>query len=301
LALALLSLALAGCGGEQVIVVTATPTPGYITVVVTPGPPSGVATVVATPEPPSGQVQVVATQPPPPPEAGIEVLEATFAHGLSEEMGPVDPGADFAPDETVYLSVKIKGRPEAGLVKADFYLGDTFIVEGSVDLADVNSGVIFSIGEDTYAGFEFTHTEPIPISDNYRAELFYDGVPLGGAPFRVVPPAEAIPSQITQVMLAKGTDADYNPVEPGTIFSTDQEVYLVGRGDLGLATWIEAQWYVNGQLDDAGTRSLTLEGNYQDVPFSFSFVPEGGWPLGEHWVVLTMNDQEVGRYTFTVQ
>lgn len=289
LALALLSSALAGCGG------------GPITVVVTSEPPSGVVTVVVTSEPPSGEVPLAATEPPPVPAAGVEVLEATFAHNLSEQMEAVDPGTSFAPDETVYLSVKIKGRPKAGVVTAHFFLGDTLIAEASVDLADVNSGLLFSIGENTYAGYTLSHTEPFPLSDNYRADLFYDGAPLGSSAFQVVAPAGAIPSQITQVVLAKGTDADYNPIEPATVFSFDQTVYLVGRGDLGLATWLQAEWYVGGQRDDAGTRSLTLEENYQDVAFSFSFVPEGGWPAGEHWVLLLMNDREVGRYTLTIE
>lgn len=288
LALALLLLALAGCGA------------GQVTVVVTSEPPPGYVIVVVTSEPPSGQVTVVVTQPPPTSEAGIEVLEATFAHGLSEQMEPVDPGASFAPDETVYLSVKIKGRPEVGLVTAHFYLGDAPIAEASVDLADVNSGLLFSIGENTYAGYTLTHTDPFPLSDNYRAELFYDGVPLGSTAFRVVPPGEAIPSQVTQVVLAQGADENYNPVEPTTVFSFNQTVYLVGRGDLGLGTWLQAEWYVGGQLDDAGTRSVTAEENLQDVGFAFSFLPEGGWPPGEHFVVLNMNDQEVGRYAFTV-
>jgi len=288
LALALLSSALAGCGG------------GPITVVVTSEPPSGVVTVVVTPEPPTGQVALAATEPPRVP-AAVEVLETTFAHNLSEQMEAVDPGTSFAPDETVYLSVKIKGRPKAGVVTAHFLLGDTLIAEASVDLADVNSGLLFSVGENTYAGYTLSHTEPFPLSDNYRADLFYDGAPLGSSAFQVVPPAGAIPSQITQVVLAKGTDADYNPIEPATVFAPGETVYLVGRGDLGLATWLQAEWYVGGQLDDAGTRSLTLEENYQDVAFSFSFVPEGGWPAGEHWVVLLMNDREVGRYTFTIE
>ena len=301
-ALALILPALAGCGGGPIyVVITSEPPPGVVTVVVTPGPPPGVVTVVVTPESPPAQATVEPTQPPPPPEAGIEVLEVTYSHGLSGEGGPVDPGTEFAPDETVYLSVQIKGRPKAGVVSAHFYLGDTLIVEGKVDLADVNSGVILSIGEVTYATFEFSHTEAIPISDNYRADLFYDGAPLGSAAFQVVPPAGAIPSRITQVVLAKGADADYNPVEPATVFAFDQEVWLVGRGDLGLSTWMEADWYVGGQLDAAGTRSMTLDGNAPDVPFAFSYLPEGGWPAGEHWVVLILNDQEVGRYRFTVQ
>jgi len=292
LALVLLLLALAGCGAE--------PSTGYVTVVVTSEPSSGVVTVVVTPEPPSGQVIVVATETPPAPETGIEVLEATFAHGLSEQMEPVDPGASFAPDETVYLSVKVRGRPKAGQVTAHFYWGDVSIAEASVDLADANSGLLFSIGENTYAGYTLTHTDPLPLSDNYRADLFYDGVPLGSTPFRVVPSGEAIPSQVTQVVLAQGADENYNPVEPATEFSFDQTVYLVGRGDLGLDTWLQAEWYVGGRLDDAGTRSLTAEENLQGAAFSFSFLPEGGWPPGEHFVVLTMNDREVGRYTFTV-
>lgn len=302
LTIALALLALAGCGGGPVtVVVTSGPPEGVVTVVVTPGPPEGVITMVVTSEPPAQPVAAAPTETPPPPEAGIEMLEAVFARGLTEQMEPADPGTEFAPDEAVYLSVKIKGRPKAGVVAARFFLGDVLIVEGSVDLADVNSGVLFSIGENTYAGYSFTHTEPLPISDNYRADIFFGGAPLGSATFQVVPPEGAIASRIAQALLAKGTDADYNPIEPATIFGFDQEVFLVGRGDLGLATWIEARWYVNGQLDDTGTRSLTLEENYQDVPFTFSFLPEGGWPQGEHWVVLTMNDREVGRYTFTVE
>ncbi|HNS50150.1 MAG TPA: hypothetical protein PKO09_03125 [Anaerolineae bacterium] len=299
---ALALLALSGCGGGPVtVVVTSGPPEGFVTVVVTPGPPEGVITVVVTSEPPPLPAIVVPTETPPPAETAVEMLEAVFAHGLTEQMEPQDPGTDFAPDEAVYLSVKIKGRPKAGVVAARFFLGDALIVEGSVDLADVNSGVLFSVGENTYAGYSFTHTDPLPISDNYHADILFDGVPLGSAGFQVVPPEGAIPSQIAEAVLAKGTDADYNPLEPATTFAVDQEVFLVGRGDLGIATWIEARWYVNGQLDESGTRSLTLEENYQDVPFSFSFLPEGGWPLGGHWVVLVMNDREVGRYDFTVQ
>lgn len=304
LVLALLASALAGCGGAPVtVVVTPAPPTAYVTVVVTPAPPA--EQEVATPAPVLPTEPATAAPPPPSPTvetsvAGIEVLEATFAHGLGEQMEPVDPGADFAPDETVYLSVKIKGRPKTGLVAAHFFWGEIPIAEATVDLADANSGVLFSIGEDTYAGYTLTHTEPFPLSDNYRADLDYNGAPLGSAPFRVVPPAGAIPSQITEVVLAKGADADYNPVEPSTEFAFDETVYLVGRGDLGVGTWLQAEWYVDGQVDEAGTRSLTMEENYQDVPFTFSFLPEGGWPEGEHEAVLIMNDREVGRFPFTV-
>jgi hypothetical protein len=236
----------------------------------------------------------------PVPEAGVQLLEATFAHGLSEEMQPVDPGSDFAPEETIYLSLKLKGRPESGLVTARFYWGEGTIAEASVDLADVNSGLIFSIGEDTYVGYTLTHEQPFPVSEGYRAEVFYGEQALGTYPFRVVPPPEAIPTVITNVTLARGADENYDPVEPTNTFASTDEVHLVGHGDLGIATWLQAEWYVNGQLDETGTRSLSLSENAADVGFAFSFLPEGGWPTGESFVVLTINGQEIGKYTFTI-
>ena len=273
----LLLTALAACGSEP---------PAPITVVVTPPPPQA----EATPE-----VVEPAT-----PQSGIEILEATFAHGLGEEMQPVDPGADFAPGEAIHLSLRIKGRPEAGVVTAQFYWDDAFIADADIDLADINSGLIFSIGEDTYAGYTLTHDEPFPVGEGYRADVFYDGESLGTYPFRVVPPAGAIPSQVVEVVLARGVDGDYNPVDATTTFAFDDTVNLVGMGDLGQATWLQADWYIDGRLDPAGTRSLTMEDNAPDTGFAFSYVPEGGWPPGDHSVVLTMNDVEVGDYTFTI-
>jgi hypothetical protein len=267
-----------GCGGGE------EPTP--VVIIVTPPPPQAEATVEV--------------EQPGPAQPGIQILEATFAHGLSEEMQPVDPGADFGSGETIHLSLKIKGRPEEGLVVARFFWHESLIAEASVDLADVNSGLLFSIGEDTYAGYTLTHDEPFPVSDRYYAEVLYNGQPLGSYPFRVMPPADAIPSQVSHLSLALGADENYDPVDPTTTFRSDQTVFLVGRGDFGLESWLQADWYVNGQLDSAGTRSLALQENAQDVGFAFSYLPEGGWPVGDHYVVLTLNDQELGRYTFTI-
>jgi hypothetical protein len=293
LGLALIMLLTLSCGGGKeappaiTVVVTATSTQSAVITVVVTSPPPEVTPTVEAVQPPAGEV-------------GVEIKEATFAHGLTEDMQPTNPGADFAPDETVYLSLRLNGRPKEGVVTSRFYWGDSLIADAGVDLADVNSGVLFSVGEDTYVGYTLTHDDPFPISDQYRAEVSYNDQPLGIYSFRVAPPAEAIPSQVKQVTLALGADENYEPVDPTTSFAPDQEVYLVGAGDLGLSTWLQADWYVNGALDETGTRSLTLDQNIADAGFTFSFLPEGGWPAGEHFVVLTMNDQEVGRYPFTV-
>ena len=297
LPLCLILLATLSCGGSD-----ETPTP--IVIVVT-SPPSDAGPTTAV-EPTTVAEPTAVTEPtvevvePPPSEAGIEILEATFAHGLSEQMEPVDPGDEFAPDEPIYLALTIKGRPEEGVVSANFYWGDMFIAEAGTDLADVNSGLIFSFGENTYAGFTLTHEEPFPLGDTYHVEVFYEDQPLGDYPFHVVPPPDAIPSQVTAVTLALGADENYDPIDPTTTFAVDQEVHLVGEGDLGEATWLQADWFIDGELDEAGTRSLSLEENIPDAGFVFSYLPEGGWPPGEHFAVLTMNDQVVGRYDFTI-
>ncbi len=170
-----------------------------------------------------------------------------------------------------------------------------------MDFADANSGVIFSVGESTYTGFSLTHENPFPISSDYTVEAFLDGELLGVYPFEVVPPAEAIPSEITEMVLAEGADDDYNPINPTTMFAPDQEVYLVGYGTFGLMTGIQVDWYVHGELAEEGTRSLIFEENVEDSGIVFFFVPEGGWPVGEHEAVLTMDGVEVGTYAFVVE
>jgi hypothetical protein len=131
--------------------------------------------------------------------------------------------------------------------------------------------------------------------------VYYQDQYLGSYRFEVIPPGEAIPSVVEGATTALGVDAEYQPIEPHTTFAPDETVYLVGRGDFGVQTWLQADWYVNGRLDEHGTRSLTMEENAADVGFSFSYLPEGGWPPGEQLVLLTMNDQEVGRYPFDVR
>lgn len=262
-------------------------------VVNAPSPTEEAATETPTPEP---------TDTPTPEPEGVEVLDATFALDLDDEGRALDPVSDFAPDEKVYLVLTLKGRP-SGTMTGHFYRGDTSLGEADVVLDDVNSGVVFSIGESTYVNFWMA---PDPgstsrISDNYRIEVFYEDELVGTYPFGIVPPSDAIPSEVQDVTLARGVDSDYSPVEPSTTFGPDEEVYIVARGDVGLYSWFEVEWYVDGKLDEAGTHSITAQENASGVGLYFSYVPEGGWPLGEHQVALIMNDEEVGRYDFTIE
>lgn len=229
-----------------------------------------------------------------------QLVAATFTTALDENQAPTDEVVSFHPEDTVYFSMQFAGRPRSGLVRSVFTWGDQELASAEVDLAEANSGVIFSIGERTYVGFHLTPSQPLPISGNYRVNTFLDGRPLSSYPFSIVPAAGALPSTIHELTLARDVSEQYEPIEPADTFLPNDTVYLVGRADLGRQSWIQADWYIDGELAAEGTRSLTMEENMADGGFSFSFVPEGGWPLGEHRVALTLNDEEVERLTFTV-
>lgn len=195
----------------------------------------------------------------------------------------------------------MKGRPKSGVVAARFMFRDDVLAETKVDVATVNEGVIFSFGESTFVGFNVTHKDPLPVGACYRADVSFDDKALGQFPFRVAPPEGAIPSKLLSVTMAKGADKERKPVDETREFAGLEKVFLVGKGSLGLSSWLEATWIVGGKVDEQGTRSFTMEENKADVPFSFSFIPAGGWPAGEHEVLLLLDGQEVAKEKFKVK
>ncbi len=227
--------------------------------------------------------------------------KATFTHGLKEDQSPKDTAEFFRDDETVYLSIELKGRPKTGIVAAKFMFRDDVLADAKVDVATVNEGVIFSFGQNTFVGFNIAHKEPLPVGDCYTADVTFNDQPLGKFPFKVAPPKDAIPSKIARVTLAKGVDEEQRAVDEAREFAGTEKVVLVGVGNLGLSSWLEASWKVGGKVDDVGTRSFTMKENKADVPFSFSFVPAGGWPAGTHEVSLVLDGKEVANEKFTVK
>ncbi|MDP1592052.1 MAG: hypothetical protein Q8M07_30105 [Prosthecobacter sp.] len=227
--------------------------------------------------------------------------KAVFCHGLKEDQSPKDTAEFFRNDETVYLSIELKGRPKTGIVAAKFMFRDDLLADAHVDVATVNEGVIFSFGQNTFVGFNVTHKEPLPVGDCYTADVTFNDQPLGRFPFKVAPPKDAIPSKVLRVTMAKDADEDQRAVDETREFAGTEKAVLVGVGNLGLSSWLEASWKVGGKVDDAGTRSFTMKENKNDVPFSFSFVPAGGWPAGTHEVSLMLDGQEVANEKFTVK
>jgi hypothetical protein len=234
-------------------------------------------------------------------EEGSLLKKATFCHGLDEKQRPKDTAESFAANETIYLSIELKGRPTMGIVSTTFMFRNDVMAVGKVDVATVNEGAASSVGENTFAGFNLNHKNPLPVGDCYTADVSFDGQPLGTFPFRIAPPKDALPSKIKSTTLAKGVDEHYKPVNETHEFDGKDKVFLAGTGDLGLSSWLEVTWTVGGKVDEAGTRSLTIEENKSDVPFSFSFIPAGGWPAGDHEAVLQLDGKEVAREKFTVK
>jgi hypothetical protein len=227
--------------------------------------------------------------------------KATFCHGLEENMAPKDTAEFFMENETIYLSIELKGRPKSGIVSTKFMFRDDLLAEAQVDVATVNKGVLFSIGQTTFTSFNLKHENPLPVGDCYSAEVSFDGKLLGRFPFRIAPPKGAIPSKVKSVTMAKGVDETRKPVDETREFQGTEKAFLVGVGSFGLSSWLEATWSVNGKVDPAGTRSITLEENKEDVPFSFSFLPSGGWPAGSHEVSLQLDGKEVAHEKFIVK
>ena len=235
--------------------------------------------------------------------AKVKIVDAVFATKLGDQMEPIDEVKDtsYTPDQSVMLSVKLEGRPKKGVVEATFFWGKEKIQSVKLDLADANGGVIVSIGENTFLGFTLKPTSQWPISGKYHVDLTLDGAPLQSYTYKVVPPADASATRVTKATLARGVDDKYQPIDETTTFAQDEKAFLVVSGDFGKASWMRADWYIAGKLDEKGTTTLgPVTKNSTDAGLSFSYLPEGGWPAGDHEVALIVNDVEIERYKFTI-
>jgi hypothetical protein len=229
---------------------------------------------------------------------GLTIRAATYGTALDSQFRISQPVQVFAPTDPVCLSIEIEGRPRTGTITMRWQVRSE-VVNASANLADANSGVVFSIGGRTYFGGTLNHTNPLP-PGTFDTVVLFNGNEVARYPFRVAPPPDAIPSVVRTAQTARGHTPDYHPVDPTTQFGRGDTVHLAGCGDFGRLTWLETQWHVAGVVNPEGTRTLNVDRNMPNVCFAFEFRPTGNWPPGQHTAVLTMNGQEVGRYPFTI-
>ena len=207
-----LVMAVAACGGDA--------TPSDTTPTATPVP-TDVSADVSPEASSSDQAETVQ----------LEILEATFAHGLDEDMGPEEPGNEFQPDETIYLSIKLKGMPKEGVVTARFMYEDQEIAEASVDIAESlkEQGVLFAIGGNTQVGFTLSHDNPFPPGDGYKAKVYLNGKPAGEYGFVILGDASSQSEDTTPTSM--------NP----TPTSAEEPVPTQPEGERSVT--IHALWY----------------------------------------------------------
>ncbi len=116
----------------------------------------------------------------------ITVKSVTLAQNLNENYQAINPKTQFLPTDTIYVSVDVAGRPTMGSLTGKFFYGDQLISEATLDFSSVNQGVIISIGEDTYAGFNLAPSEPWPVDTGYNFELDVNGTKVGDYPYEVI-------------------------------------------------------------------------------------------------------------------
>jgi hypothetical protein len=227
--------------------------------------------------------------------------QAVFSRSLAENQTPGEKTDTFLPDEAVYLSVELKGRPKSGVLGCRFLMESTTIGEAKVDLASTGKGMLAVVGPNAFAGFHLAPSNPLPLGSMYRAELSLDGNVQGSFPFHIAPPKGAIETKLKSTSFEKEVMGQRQPLEPEAALAPEDSVIFKGVADVGVGTWLRVNWLVNGKADPKGTNSHTMEENKGDCGFSFTFRPDNGWPVGKHEVSLVINGKEATRQSFTVK
>ncbi len=236
----------------------------------------------------------------------ITVVSARYGTALDAQYRITAPAETFAPMDPVSISLEIEGRPEAGTVMLRWPLGGSN-VEASVDLATVNSGVLVSVGQNTFVGGTLTHTGPLPPGD-YETIVLFNGTEVGRYPFVV---AGALPpGTVTAAISGPFT------TEPGTPRPAPTNPFP------SATTTIHAAWdHMNVPANEQLTFALvavdvgTAAAPGSQVSSAQTTVPEAGphngplqfslprpWPPGSYRITGTGNTLgEFATLEFTVQ
>ena len=164
------AFALTACGGAQ------NPSAAAATPVVAAATTSSTAPVATT-------TQATAK---PNSDSTINLTRAVLTTGIDDQDQPVDETSTFKQSVEIYLSLTFEGRPKEGLIRAELMYQGEKAVETTLDLSEVNGGVVISLGEETYANFTFSQDKPFPISDEYRIDAYVNDDKIGSYPFSIV-------------------------------------------------------------------------------------------------------------------
>jgi len=116
----------------------------------------------------------------------ITIKSVSLAESLNANYQPLNPKTQFKPNDVIYVSVNMAGRPTTGTLNGKFFYGEQLISEFTYDFATANQGSIYTMGADTYAGFNLTPSTPWPVDTGYRFVLTVNGTKIGDYAYQVV-------------------------------------------------------------------------------------------------------------------
>ena len=113
------------------------------------------------------------------------VKSVVFAKGLDSSFQPVDPTTTFLPTDTVRVSVGFNSNPTSGVLAFKWYLDNQLVHEVTLDIAKAAAGDVVVFNGNSYTGATLFSSEGMPVSTNYRLDLYIDNVKIDEYPFSV--------------------------------------------------------------------------------------------------------------------
>lgn len=225
------------------------------------------------------------------------VRDAVFATSVDELGRAVERVEEprFSAMSEIYLSLELD-RHVAGTFEFVWLYRDQELGRANMALLPMVDGqpdpaVAFSV---------FEPRAPLPVGAGYRVDATFSGKHLGSWPFSIEPGTDAIPTRVHEVNTAGSVDELQRPTAFSDRFGPSDRVFVTGRADFGVDSWIEAGWAVDGRRYSACAKRLQITRNIEGVSFSFHCLPDGGWPAGEHEVWVILDGAEVARRSFQV-
>ncbi|MCS7287186.1 MAG: hypothetical protein RMK30_09190 [Anaerolineae bacterium] len=219
-----------------------------------------------------------------------EVVSVNMAKELTRDYKPVKETTEFLPTEPFNCSVRVSNLPKGAEVKAVWFYGEELIEETSYTTDKAGSG---------YIGFTLEPENYWPIG-KYRVKIYLEDQYVQEVGFSVVPPADAIPSRVKKVVMAKEVDENQKPVKIAKTFYPYETVYCSVNVDLGVYSRLEARWYHEGELQEDWTTTIVAEENVLNTYVSFYLEPDPALPEGEYKVELYLDGNLARTATFSV-
>jgi hypothetical protein len=110
------------------------------------------------------------------------------------------------------------------------------------------------------------------------------------------------PVEITDVVMCKSVDSNYNPVDPTTVFpSGTTDIYAVVKiKNMTPEDKITVKWNYLETGEEANTTEFTTDESFSGN-VSFSLTIEEGFPAGNYNAVVYLNGEEFKTLEFSVE